>query len=415
MARRAAGPAGPTLRYTEQWARTLRRQKDVRASCKVVGDALADEFADWHTGRNAWPSATTLAEATGLSVPTVVRDLEFLEDGGWLARSGITRPKNTTDRLLVYPASLITGDKTDTVEQPASHIAGDKTDARQSYQNQPPVLSESAASLITGDRQPPHHLITNTVSDEGGGGANAPAAGASDAPRLDVDTVAALLDESLPDDWLTAKNRPIPTNEGLGNAIADRLDAGWTVDNFTAAFSGLGKPARVRNPTAVCVAQLDKFPASKTAPVMLAARAPAAGAADAGRDTPKAKPRASKPKAPKPAPAPRPPADPTIGVVGDTIPGWHSRDVEGILAAGGRIHADEQGGAWVELSGTDWTARLGVHTAGGPQYVHITGTTGGGWEHVEELARTVGPGNFRSKARTHIRANGGDVRAVCLR
>ena len=80
---RAAYPGA--LLYIKHITETV-AEGDLDAYDVAILTALAVQFADWDTGRNARPSLATLAAAAGTSRAVAKRRLKKLEQFGWLNR-----------------------------------------------------------------------------------------------------------------------------------------------------------------------------------------------------------------------------------------------------------------------------------------------------------------------------------------
>ena len=236
-------------RFTETWRRALFSFRVAPDRAKVLGYSMS-EHADWETGANCWPSQPTLAREAGISERKVARGLIDLEGLGFIQRTGIRRPRNTTDWQLAIPASLAVGGKGD---DGASLAVGGKGDQIQSRHFGDSVSPLSRASLAVGGKQP-QDLIRNVVTDEEEGDVS-PTAIAVVAPRPTTDDVTLAVTRILPGSFAgqTVDDR----DPRLATHIGDLLAGGWTVAAIREACRTL--PTPTKNATGLLVKHLGRL------------------------------------------------------------------------------------------------------------------------------------------------------------
>lgn len=314
-------------RYTETWLAILWTDPALTARAKVAAYALA-RHADWHTGGACWPSRPTLARESGMSEVSVKRALADLEAAGYIERTGINRPRNSTDYRLILPPE---GDSVRSVLS-VSQVNGDQTGESQSGQFGPPVRSVLSFSQVNGDLQP--HLPPPTI---GGGveeeSAEAPPPDGRDALRPAVD-VAELLPTILPGAW----DHNVDANDpDLGDALTALLAQGWTADNLRDACADIGKPKS--SPTKLLTAHLRKW-AGKRPPQMVRASAAAARATEQ--------------------------ADPAIVAAAAKVLGWTKAQVAALITEHGAEWDDYGDGAQLDARGPDWCQSVSRDDDSGP-------------------------------------------------
>lgn len=244
-------------RYVETWLSTVMACTYLKDRAKVTGYALS-RFADWDTGRDCYPSDPTIAALAGITRKTAKRGRDDLEASGFIVRTGMGRPKNTTDYALVIPAStdkVVPTDDTvsrDTVV-PSDDSSTDKvvpTELRQYGHLRTPVGTPEDASRDKVVPQPPHTSSRPLGSEEDEESAYAPP---PEGGALALDQAQAAILTTLRQRWNEA---PVMSNR-IRSLLRQLLDAGWTGDQIAAGVTTIS--AKPKNPVLLLEAHLKRM------------------------------------------------------------------------------------------------------------------------------------------------------------
>lgn len=91
------------MSFVDLWRRAVFADATLNTTTKLVAMALT-EYADWSTGRNAWPSNATIASMCSCSTKTVTRARASLSDAGLISVREKAGPGGTTICNLLMPA-----------------------------------------------------------------------------------------------------------------------------------------------------------------------------------------------------------------------------------------------------------------------------------------------------------------------
>ncbi|WP_306111564.1 MULTISPECIES: helix-turn-helix domain-containing protein [unclassified Roseovarius] len=88
--------------WRQEWAQAVRRASDLSTTARLVGQALALDFANGSTGQ-CNPSRETLADHLCVSEATIKRALADLVNGGWLSKTTGTARNRTAQHTFLIP------------------------------------------------------------------------------------------------------------------------------------------------------------------------------------------------------------------------------------------------------------------------------------------------------------------------
>jgi hypothetical protein len=88
--------------WRQEWAQAVRRASSLSMTARLVGQALALDFANGSTGQ-CNPSRERLADHLGVSEATIKRALSDLAKGGWLSKSTDTARNRTAHHTFLIP------------------------------------------------------------------------------------------------------------------------------------------------------------------------------------------------------------------------------------------------------------------------------------------------------------------------
>lgn len=91
------------MSFVDLWRRAVFADATLNTTTKLVAMALT-EYADWSTGRNAWPSNATIASMCSCSTKTVTRARASLSDAGLISVREKAGPGGTTICNLLMSA-----------------------------------------------------------------------------------------------------------------------------------------------------------------------------------------------------------------------------------------------------------------------------------------------------------------------
>jgi hypothetical protein len=395
-------------RYTETWADAFMTTPGLPVATGRVAHVMSRR-ANWRTGADCWPSVATIAKATALSRETVKRCLAAMEVAGWIVRTGVVRPNNTTDYLLVIPeVEDVAGPRMRTSDgsrrarlenlgslnpDPTGLLNPDPTEAARLAHSEASVSSIQGVGWLNPDPQsllPPHDH--EGVREGGGSSASPPRAGARSARPEDV---ADMLAGIVPAHLAHLVNIADPA---LADILADWASAGRTREHLAATLAKIGTPKHDYAATAFLVTHI-RTALSQDVPIFdpgrLAAPAPvgqssASEPAGAGSTSPKAR-ATSKPRATR-EPKAEPPGRLALLTKFCGNRAEKATALDTALGAALEVSQTPTGSVRAEVRGRTWAVSRFV---GGVLVVDYWGENFDGWRqalpaHEEPRSRTEG-------------------------